>query len=178
MVLATISIRRLTACILLATYGSVGVLGYGLHALWHVHHHRGPQGAATGGSSCSCCHHHCCSSGAPRLRSEASGPRVDDTADILMKLDKYQLQLRQHTHNFSQEVSAIQEEIACSKTVIAEEVEGPCPICSMLSQSQSVGVAICSGWLVDAIPTERSVDEVLQPSYLPNEHLARGPPAC
>ena len=31
--------RRILANLLLAVYGSAGILGYGLHALWHEHHH-------------------------------------------------------------------------------------------------------------------------------------------
>lgn len=155
--------RRFTACILLATYGSVGVLGYGLHALWHVHHHHGPANAASSGTSCSCCSHHC--------SSKPQQPAVDST-DILAKLENCQLQC--HSHTKAKAASNTTEAQAVSQLV----TEGPCPICAMLSQSQSPGVAICSGWLVSAVSTERPVDEILQLPSLPSEHPARGPPAC
>lgn len=45
---------KVVASLLLAAYGSAGVLGYGLHSLWHVHHqgclHTQPSGAYTAAS--------------------------------------------------------------------------------------------------------------------------------
>ena len=171
MLFFAIVMRRLTACMLLATYGSVGVLGYGLHALWHVHHHHGLHGSATGDSSCSSCHHHCCSS-KPRQ------PEADDTANALAKPERHQLQLRQHSHTNSKEISAPKEDSTCSETVTIVVAEGPCPICAVLSQSPTPELVICSGSLVATVPAERPVNEILQPLYLPSKHLARGPPAC
>ena len=55
--------RRILAALLLLVYGSAGIFGYGLHALWHVHpghdhgNHRQVATSAEGGH----CHGHCCS---------------------------------------------------------------------------------------------------------------------
>lgn len=46
--------QRILATLLLLAYGSAGVLGYGLHSLWHYQHHVGVHV----GCHDHACHHH------------------------------------------------------------------------------------------------------------------------
>jgi len=47
---------RWTAALLLAVYGTAGLLGYGLHSLWDCDHCLQSSQASSGHTSC---HHHC-----------------------------------------------------------------------------------------------------------------------
>ena len=46
--------RRVLDVLMLAAYGSTGVLGYGLHSLWH-HHHHSFAGCSHHGGAIACC---------------------------------------------------------------------------------------------------------------------------
>ena len=48
-------LRRLLAIAALASYGSAGVLGYGLHSLWHCEH----DAETAAADHCGCCGHDC-----------------------------------------------------------------------------------------------------------------------
>lgn len=157
-------LRRVTALILLATYGSVGVLGYGLHALWHVHHHGqhhshhsdlAQTGCCSGG--CACQHSTCAVAVTPTVSVEKVG--------VLAAIEACQ-QLRKN--------AARQQTASFSELVL----EGPCPICATLAQAQSGAATVTGGELVSSLHSEPPADEVLAPLYLPAEHLARGPPTC
>jgi hypothetical protein len=193
MVLSALAIRRFAVCMLLATYGLAGVLGDGLHALWHTHHDpNAPPGAQV---TSSCSHHHHPPAGHPPAGHSAAGhsaaghsaagqmpvEQADDSTDVLAKLENHQRQTRQHSHPHAcahHHAPASKSQSPDSQTVTAVITDGPCVICMLLSQLQSTAVATSNHWYVQDVTTQQPADETLQPLCFPSEHPARGPPAC
>ncbi len=159
MFLPKLGIRRLTACMLLASYGSVGVFGYGLHALWHVHHHHHAGHGTAANSSCS---HQCCSNKAPQAAADSS-------EDLLAKLERVQLQRMKHADDCKAAAKGL--------TIGQRDIEESCPICLLLSQAQVPLFSIYSGVFVGDLHVAPPGDEILRPLFVPLTHLARGPPA-
>lgn len=125
--------QRFIAAVLLLIYGSAGVLGYGLHDLWHVHHDHGTQLAcedAGHGQSCS---------------------RVVVTA-------------------------CCGSHLASHKQAKFSSIENDCTICEFLTQAQTPVFDFTLAEVVTELDTEIPASEQISPLFIPESHLARGPP--
>lgn len=171
MVHSSYKLRRAIASVLLLFYGTVGVLGYGLHDLFHVHHghaHSGETACCCSNSECGtdtdcCTSHEDCSSDARHSHEtcEDSHIVVEDSHIVV---------------EGSHIVVAYRQNEQPSDFLVATEHE--CAICSFLTQAQEVAAEADSAELVGAVSFGPPASEVLFPLYLPSEHLARGPPCC
>ena len=92
--------RQILAALLLVTYGTAGVFGYGLHTLWHVHHHAPAQASsvADAGSCCGqCCSKidtpTCCDSLQLASHKDAAVRSVEDDCSICAFLAQAQTPL-------------------------------------------------------------------------------------
>ena len=142
--------RRFVAALLLVVYGTAGILGYGLHALWHHHHE--PLAASSGSkcqakpasssSHCCCCHH----PAPPEDGPPQDGPPQDGPPQDL------------------------------DKTV--QQVEEDCSICAFLAQAQTPVFRFTTLQTVAPVSNEVLICEVIAPLFIPADHLARGPPLC
>lgn len=72
---------RMLALVALATYGSAGIFGYGLHSVWHVRHGDASEThARQSGGGCHCCHGH---DAAVVPDDDGDGPSRDAAAQSL-----------------------------------------------------------------------------------------------
>ena len=147
-------LRRVITSVLLLFYGTVGVLGYGLHDLFHVHDagaHVGEATIACAESPCCPGHHHC----------HAERPTAS-----------HQHHTCNHLHRL------VQQQLAERSGTAIDAIDHECSICNFLTQAQEVPLEVIATELVEAVSFGPPVSEVLFPLFLPSEHLARGPPSC
>lgn len=171
-------IRRLIASTLLATYGLVGVLGYGLHELFHVHHGHSHESCCAShqttepNEQAACCSHKLCSrSHSPRSHGPTShGPTSHGHSHA-----------HTHTHgtcDHSHPSALVADQNVGDSFPVVAAAEHDCPICTFLAQAQEPIADSADSEIAEALPTGKPVSEVLFPLFLPSEHLARGPPCC
>lgn len=180
--------HRCITALLLAVYGLVGVVGYGLHDLFHVHHHH-PLVAAGASSSTSCCCSHDGHSGhehdqpandhAGHEYDQSTHSQSSQSCDHSHDAGSNQKDgccngANEH-HSLSQRFASFQES---EGQPVVRSIEQPCALCELLAQAQQPPFAIPTQTLVAAVVFAPPADEVLFPLYLPSEHLARGPPSC
>lgn len=151
-------LRRAIASVLLLFYGMVGVLGYGLHELFHVHHGHGHNGQAT-----CCCSSSTCSPESDCCSGNDHCHASDET----------------HSHAACDDSHIVVEFRQTEESGDSfQATEHDCAICSFLAQAQEVAAEADSAELVEAVSFGPPASEVRFPLYLPSEHLARGPPNC
>ena len=148
--------QRLLAITILAVYGVGGVLGYGLHSLWHCNHcHQDACCAESKSGECSPKallkaaqgHNGCCHSCQAHSRSDC----------------------QTHVAGASQ-----QPESTTARAIHSAE---DCAICFFLAQAQSPVSEAPPLVLVAKVATECPASESIAPLFIPQDHLARGPPA-
>ena len=111
------SARRLIAALLLVLYGSSGLLGYGLHSLWHQHHgFHACSGHGVGHSGCDGCHcHSFCVESVLVAQADQSRLIVQEDCSICAFLA--QAQTPQFRFAFAQYVSELGHELPVSESI-------------------------------------------------------------